>query len=190
MMMKGRFLTLLLISFLLTGCVAAFVIGTTVGLVVYDHRNLSTLQSDARIFHVINKTIVKDPRFQGSRIQVSSFNEVVLLVGQTPSAFLKQTAEQIAQETTEVKRVYNEITVRSPLSYQEQAKDSWITSQVRSLFLAQKGLKSGSIRIVTENGTVYLMGLVTHKQADIAVDVARQINGVLKVVKVFQYIMI
>lgn len=188
--MKARLVILALASILLTGCVAAFVIGTTVGLVAYDRRSLSILESDTRIHHIIHKTIIRDTRFNESRILISSFNEIVLLVGQTPSAFLKNEAEKIAQDTAGVKRIYNEIAIRSPLPYAQRAKDTWITSQVRSLFLAEKGLKSGSIRIVTENGIVYLMGIVTHEQANIAVNVARQVDGVKKVIKVFQYIII
>ena len=65
--------------------------------------------------------------------------------------------------------------------------DAWITTKIKSQMLATEDLKSGSIKVVTENGTVYLMGIVKHEQADIAVDIARQVSGVQKVVKIFQY---
>jgi osmotically-inducible protein OsmY len=172
----------------LTGCVAAVVVGAAAGIVVYDKRSLPTIESDTRIFFKIHKAILKDPRLADSRVIVSSFNRVVLLVGQTPAASLREVAEKIAHRTANVRRVYNEVTIGFPLSLRQKTKDSWITGQVRSLMLAEKDLESGSIRIVTENGVVYLMGIATHEQANIAVNVARQVKGVVKVVKIFQYI--
>jgi osmotically-inducible protein OsmY len=136
---------------------------------------------------VVHTAIVSDPQFRNSRIVVSSFNRVVLLVGQTPTASLRVVAEKIAQNTPGVRRVYDEITVNNPLALSKRTKDSWITSQVRSKMLTKKGLESGSIRIVSENGVVYLMGIVSAEQAALSVDVARRINGVNKVVKIFQY---
>lgn len=186
--MKKLSIVLLLLSSLLTGCVAAVVAGAAVGVVGYDRRSLATIESDARIFHKLHTAIVKDPRFRESRISVISFNRVVLLVGQAPVASLRVLAEKIAQKAENVTRVYDEISVGYPISLTQQSQDAWITSQARTMMLTQNGLESGSIRIVTENGVVYLMGQATREQANLAVYVARQVNGVRKVVKVFQYI--
>ncbi|KTD17891.1 BON domain-containing protein [Legionella jordanis] len=186
--MKLRTIVYLLISSLLCSCVAVVVAGAAAGLVVYDRRSITTLESDTRIFHVIHNQLVSNPAFADSRVIVSSFNQVVLLVGQVPNMGLRSMAEKIARNTPNVRRVYNEITVAFPIPLSQRTKDTWITSQVRSLMLTKKGLESGSIRIVTENAVVYLMGIATHEQADLAVSVARQVDGVQKVVKVFQYI--
>ncbi|MFI4918605.1 MAG: BON domain-containing protein [Legionellales bacterium] len=180
-------ITLLLVSILLTGCVAAVVVGAAAGM-VYDRRSITTLEADARLFHVVHTSIVTDPQFRGSRILVTSFNRVVLLVGQTPAASLRVLAEKIAQASAGVTRVYDEITIDRPIPIVQRTKDSWITSQVRSTMLTKKGLESGSIRVVTEHGVVYLMGIVTMQQANLAVDAARRVNGVSKVVKIFQYV--
>ncbi len=83
---------------------------------------------------------------------MSSFNQVVLLAGQTPTASLRSIAEKIVQGTPNVRRVYDEITVDYPLPMMQRSKDSLITGQVRSKMLTKKGLESGSIHIVTENG--------------------------------------
>lgn len=184
---KLKSVVLVLVVTLLSGCVAAVVTGAAVGM-VYDRRGMMTIEADTRLFHVIHKNIVTNRQFSDSRILVTSFNRVVLLVGQTPTASLRVLAEKIAQSTPGVERVYNEVIVSYPIPLTQRTKDSWITSQVRSSMLARKGLESGSIRIVTENGVVYLMGIVTDRQASLAVDVARRINGVRKVVKIFQYI--
>lgn len=186
--MKLRSLYLLLISALLSSCVAVVVAGAAAGMIVYDKRNVASLERDTRIFHVVHKSLVTDPRFRDSRIIVVSFNQVVLLLGQTPAASLRVIAEKTAQNTPGVRRVYDEISIAYPISMSRRTKDTLITGQVRSLMLNKKGLESGSIRIVTENAVVYLMGIVTQEQANLAVDVARQTKGVRKVVKVFQYI--
>ncbi len=184
---RFKSILILLIAACLTSCVAAVVAGAAAGL-VYDKRSVSTMEADARIFHVIHTAIVSDPQFKDSRILVTSFNRIVLLVGQTSSASLRIVAERIARTAPGVGRVYDEVSLGDPIPLAQRTKDSWITGQVRSSMLTKKGLESGSIRIVTENGVVYLMGIATPEQANLAVDVARRINGVVKVVKIFQYI--
>lgn len=187
-MMRRIFLVCCSLSLLLTGCVAAVVATTAAGVVVYDGRGVGLVEKDARIFYLINTAIAKDPRFRDARVSVTSFNQIVLLVGQVPNASLRVLAERTAKNTPQVARVYNELTVRPPISLAQIAKDAWITGEVRSQMLLKKGLESGSIRIVTENGVVYVMGIVTHEQANLAVAVARNIKGVQRVVKVFKYI--
>lgn len=184
---KLKSLALLLSCTILASCVAAVVAGAAAGM-VYDRRGVTTLEADARLFHKIHTAIVSNSQFRHSRIVVTSFNRVILLVGQTPSASLRVMAEKIAQSTPNVGRVYNEIVITHPIPMTQRTQDSWITGKVRSLMLTKKGLESGSIRIVTENGVVYLMGVATARQANLAVDVARRVNGVKKVVKIFQYI--
>jgi osmotically-inducible protein OsmY len=187
MSLKFRSMIFLLVAALLTGCVAAVVTSAVAGM-VYDRRSLKTMEADARLYHVIHKTIITDHQFADSRVIVTSFNRAVLLVGETPTASLRDLAGKIAHSTPGAYRVYNELTVSHPIPLTLRSKDSWITSQVRSHLLAKKGLESGSIRIVTENGVVYLMGIATEQQASLAVDAARRVNGVTKVVKIFQYI--
>jgi osmotically-inducible protein OsmY len=183
---RYKTLFLLALSTCLTGCVVAVVAGAAAGM-VYDRRSVSALEADTRLFHVIHTAIVTDSQFKNSRILVTSFNRVVLLVGETPTASLRVVAEKIARSAPGVVRVYDEVAVSHPIPISQRSKDSWITGQVRSMMLAKKGLESGSIRIVTEHGVVYLMGIATAEQANLAVDVARRVNGVRKVVKIFQY---
>ena len=186
--MKRLTVIFLLICSILTGCGVAVVVGAAAGMVVYDRRSMSTIESDARIFYNLNKSIVGNPSFRGSHIVITSFNQIVLLVGQTSSPELKELAGKMAKSTPNVFRVYNQITIQPPSSLTQRSKDTWITSQVRTEMLTKKGLESGSIRIVTEDGVVFLMGIASHEQANLAVDVARRVQGVKKVVKVFRYI--
>ncbi len=187
--MKLRAMSIILASGLLTACAAVLIAGiATAGLIVYDKRSLVSIEKDTRIYHLLNTAIAKTPRFDNSHIVVTSFNQIVLLVGQTPTASLRVSAEKTAYNIPNVRKVYDEITIGSPSIVSQRAKDSWLTGQIRSQMLTKKRLQSGSIRIITENNTVYLMGTVTHEQANLAVEVARQMNGVEKVVKVFEYI--
>lgn len=186
--MKKNTFIFLFVASLLTSCAALFVAGAAGGMIVYDRRTIQMIEKDSRIFYLINTSVAKDSTFEDSRIVISSFNRVVLLLGQATSDRVRVAAEKVARSTPNVKRVYNQITIGPKISLAQQSKDTWITGEVKSKMLAKKGLESGSIRVITENGVVYLMGIATKDQADLAVSVARQIQGVQKVVKIFQYI--
>ena len=187
--MKIKAIVILLLSGLMSGCIGVMVAGAAGSLVVYDRRSITMIEKDARNFYVINRGMANDRRFRDSRILVTSYDQVVLLTGQATSALLKEKVEKIAQNAPRVRRVYNEVTIEEPVSMAQRSEDTLITGRVRTQLLTKKGLESGSIRIVTENSVVYLMGIVTHEQANLAVDAARQVQGVSKVVKIFQYIL-
>jgi osmotically-inducible protein OsmY len=173
---------------ILSSCAVAVLAGAAGSYIIYDDRSMRTLEKDARIFHVIHKAIVRDRELASSHVNVTSFKQIVLLTGQTPYASARAMIEKIARQAPNVRRIYNEIIIANPSSAWQRTQDTGITSNVRTHMLTKKGLESGAIRIVTENGIVYLMGDVTHPQSDLAVTVARQVPGVQKVVKVFQYI--
>jgi osmotically-inducible protein OsmY len=186
--MRYYIVLFLLLSSLLSSCVAVIVAGAATSMIVYDKRNLVMLERDARIFHLVHDKIVNDPSFQESRISVVSFNQIVLLIGQVSNQSLRKFAETITYNTPNVKHTYNQLTVSYPLSLTKRTNDTVITTQVRSKMLGREGLHSGFIRIITEDRVVYLMGTVNQEQANLAVDVARKVKGVRKVVKIFQYI--
>ena len=186
--MKFKAIIFLILSGLISGCVGVMVIGAAGSMVVYDRRSMSMIEKDARIFYVINRALANDRRFRDSHISITSFNQVVLLAGEATSASLRTMAERTARDTPNVRRVYDELTVEEPISIAQHSKDTLLSTHVRTNMLTESGLESGSIRIITENSNVYLMGIATHEQADLAVNVARQVPGVHKVVKIFQYI--
>lgn len=186
--MKIKVTILLLASIALSGCVALLAAGAAGSLIVYDSRPIGVIEKDARIYHVISNNIANDPKFSESHIVVTSFNQVVLLAGQTNKASNRVLAEKIAKNTPNVVRVYNEITIGEPTALSTRSHDAWITGQVRAKMIAKKDLQSGSIRIVTEDSVVYVMGIATHSQANLAASVAREVPGVKKVVKIFRYI--
>ena len=125
---------------------------------------------------------------QNSRIKVVSFNGIVLLLGQVPDKALKEEATRIVTPINNVKKVYNELTIGSPATLLEHSNDSWITTKIKTSLIQSEIVTADKIKVNTEKGTVYLMGLTTPREANAAVEVARNTRGVQKVVKVFEYV--
>ncbi len=181
--------SIVLITLSLQGCffVAGAAAGAAAVTVVYDHRKLENILMDNNITHTATNKINANPGFKGSHIEISCFNEVVLLTGQTSTPELRQEAEEIVHSIPNVNRIYNQITIKAPTSSMTRASDSWITAKIKTQLLATKGMQSGTIKVTTENGTVYLMGIVSKEQADTAATIASQVTGVQRVMKIFQY---
>jgi len=188
-----KLIILLMISFSLTGCVAAVPIAivasaTAGGAIIYDKRSFNTMSQDQNARNYAQRWIDSDKALRGhSHISVSVFNHVALLVGQTQTPELRDRAYQIVSRVKNIKRIYNEITIAGPTSTLQRTSDVWITTKVKTAMLAKAGLRSTNLKVVTEDNTVYLMGVVSRKQAALAADVARRVSGVTKVVKVLEY---
>ncbi|GAB3475546.1 BON domain-containing protein [Azotobacter salinestris] len=122
-----------------------------------------------------------------SHIVVTTYNSVTLLAGQTPRTELKQLAEQAALSVPGVTRVHNEIQILSPTSLLARSNDSLLTTKIKTQMLADNTIPGSKIKVITENGIVYLMGLITRQEANRAASLVQGISGVQKVVKLFQY---
>jgi osmotically-inducible protein OsmY len=185
----AKFGLILALALSTQGCI--FVAGAAAGAagvaVVYDHRKLSKILADHNTDRAIETQIAAIPTSPDtSHISVNTFNKIVLLTGQTTDPTIRNKVDAIAKGTPDVARVYDMITIQQPTSALIRTKDTWITTKIKTHMLAEKGLKSGTIKVVTENGTVYLMGMVSQEQAELAVNIARQVIGVQRVIKVFQ----
>jgi len=131
----------------------------------------------------------QEPAFKGSRLQVVSYNGVVLMVGQVPSEALKARATEIAsQASSKIKRIHNELEVSSNTSFITRSNDAWIGTKARTVLITNDDVPSSQVRVITENGSIYLMGLISQSQGDTAANLLRNISGVKRVVKVFEYI--
>lgn len=122
-----------------------------------------------------------------ARINVHAYNGVVLLTGEVPREDLRRMAGDTARQFRGVRQVHNEIQIRSNSSLMSRANDSWITTKVKSQLMAYKDIDSSKMQVITDNGVVYLMGLVFPEQGDKAANVARTTKGVRQVVKAFEY---
>ncbi len=129
-----------------------------------------------------------DHGFDTSHLVAVSYDGILLLAGQVGSEKLKHQAEEIARDIKGVRTVHNELQVGGPLSMVARANDSWITTKVKSKLLASHDAPGRKIKVVTEDGVVYLMGMLPQEQADVAVEAARSVYGVQKIVKVFEYL--
>ncbi|MBA1243923.1 MULTISPECIES: BON domain-containing protein [Pseudomonas] len=125
---------------------------------------------------------------QGSHIVVTSYNGVVLLAGQTPRADLKAMAEQAAASVQRVKKVENELQVIQPSSLLARSNDAVLTTKIKTQMFADNTIPGSRIKVVTENGIVYLLGLVTQQEATRATNLVQSVSGVQKIVKLFEYI--
>lgn len=123
-----------------------------------------------------------------SHIVVTSFNGIVLLAGQTPRTDLKQLAEQTASQVQKVKKVNNELQVTGPSSMLARSNDAWLTSKIKTEMLTDSAIPGSRIKVVTENGIVYLLGLLTQAEATRATNLVQGVGGVQKIVKLFEYI--
>lgn len=125
---------------------------------------------------------------EDAHVNVTSFNRNVLLTGEVPDAAAKAKAESLAREINNITSVTNEITVGPKSSIGSRSNDSFITSKVKGQFITENKFAANYVKVVTENGIVYLMGIVTASEADDAVEIARNTQGVTSVVKVFDYV--
>jgi osmotically-inducible protein OsmY len=176
---------------MLSGC--ATVIGA-----VSDDDGIQPTPTDRTMGRVIDDEVLENvalvnirkasPGLAESHISVTSFNGVVLLTGQVRAESLKQQAEDVVSELRNARRVYNELEVAGPTSLLTRSGDSWVTSKVKTKLLASDAAPGRDIKVVTENGIVYLLGLVTRNNADAAAEIARSTGGVRRVVRMFEYI--
>lgn len=125
---------------------------------------------------------------KNSHIVVTSFNGIVLLAGQTPRADLKSLAEQTAGQVQRVKKVHNELQVLPPSSLLARNNDAWLTTKIKAQMLTDSNIPGSRIKVVTENGIVYLLGLLTQHEANQATNLVQGVSGVQKIVKLFEYI--
>ena len=116
-----------------------------------------------------------------------SYNGYVLLVGQVQTDALKSGATNVVRKVVEVRRIYNELEIGPPTSAATRTKDAWITTKVKSKLMGSEEIESGRVKVVTENGVVYLMGMLTRKEADFVAEKAAD-SGVKRVVKIFEIV--
>lgn len=172
-------------------CAPLLVGGAATGVAVaHDRRSAGTVLGDQNIELSIRKRLLGDEIFKGSHINVTSYNNVVLLTGEVPTREAGLQAAQVARDTDKVRQVHNELVIAEPSSVAARSNDSLITAGVKSSLLAvnQPGFDPTRVEVTTERNVVYLMGLVSRAEADDATDRARRVTGVSKVVRLFEFV--
>jgi len=180
---------LLLASLASLSACAPLIVGGAVmtGVVATDRRTTGTQLEDQTIEVKVASAVRKE---MGDRIHLNvlSFNRQVLLSGEVGSAADKARAEVLAASQENVLAVVNDLAVMPISTLTQRSKDSVITGRVKAAFVDAKDLQVNAIKVMTERGTVYLMGRVTPREAKRATDIARSMGGVTKVVRVFEEI--
>jgi osmotically-inducible protein OsmY len=173
---------------MLAGCFPAAVVGVGAGaLMVADRRISETYLADEAIEVRANNRI-NEYFGSATHVNVTSYNRGVLLSGECLSQEDKARIEQIVAGVPNVRVIYNQLLVSQASSLSGRSNDAFITSKVKGRFVDHGQFSANHVKVVTEWGTVFLLGLVTQKEADAAVEIARTTGGVLKVVRLFEII--
>ena len=152
-------------------------------------RTPAEIVDDLAIVRQANQRIRSaDEGLASGHINVASYHGIVLLTGEVQDEALRSRAETALDGLRDVRAVHNELTVGSPTGLVARANDGWLTAKVLSKFTQAKEVDATRIKVVTEDGVVYLMGVLPPQQADAAAEAARTVYGVRKVVKVFDYL--
>lgn len=172
----------------LQGCFPVVATGVGVGaMMAADRRSSGTYVEDEGLEWKVAKRI--NERFGDQvHINVTAFNRIVLLSGEISTEAGRAALDQIAASVPNVRGVTNEVQVAGVSSLTSRGNDAVVTSKVKARFVDAASFNANQVKVVTEAGTVFLMGLVTHGEADRATEIARTTSGVRKVVRVFEYI--
>ena len=194
MQLYKRLFLLLAVTPFLHGCLLVVAGGAAVGAgVVHDRRDTGTVVGDRRIAFSASDAINRDRDFVANDNYVKSivYNGVVLLCGQVRSEELKHRAQSKVEPLEGVKRVVNELEVTDdPQGFWRRREDNAMTARVKTALLditSMPGFDPTRVNVTVVHGVVFLMGMVSHEEADATADVARNISGIDKVVKVFEY---
>lgn len=172
----------------LQGCIAV-VAGAAVGgaVATADRRTLGA-QTEDKAIAVKAETSLGEITGDLGHVNVNSYNRKVLLTGEVRDEAMKRAVENHVRSVSNVESVINELEIAGPASYTSRSNDALITSKVKLSLADKKTISATSFKVVTERGNVYLMGLVTQREGNIAADVAKGVSGVMRVVKIFEYI--
>lgn len=181
-------LLLALASGALQGCVPAVAVGVGAGVMMAQDRRASETYFDDQKIETRAAELIDKQIESVNHINVTSFDYHVLISGEVPVENTKAQAEKIVSSIEMVRGVNNELVVSPISSLASRSNDALITSNVKLRFVNNKDFNADHIKVVTENGTVYLMGLVKHAEADAAAEIASTTQGVQRVVKLFEYL--
>lgn len=172
----------------LSACAPLIVGGAVVGgVMAVDRRTAGTQIEDEGIeLRAANR--IRETFGDRVHVNVTSYNRQALLTGEVPNAQDRQTVEQIVSQVENVRSVVNDLAVTLPSSLSQRSNDTFITGKVRASLVDAQDISANSFKVVTERNIVYLMGRVSQREANRATEIARGVNGVAKVVRVFEIV--
>lgn len=184
-MLRGMVLAMVCCVPLLQGCALA-VISATVGTtaVLLDSRDVNRQIDDSGIRLELSTKFQQKSAFTNQRVKFVAYNGDILLYGQAENQGIAQQAEQYARETAGAVNVFNQIRIRERANFITRSDDTWITTRVKTLLLREQQYETSGIKVITENNEVFLLGVVDNDAANRAIEIARHVRGVEKVVNV------
>ncbi len=172
----------------LGGCFGAAVVGAGAGaLMLADRRPADTQVADQAI-EVRATSRIGEKLGDRVHVDVTSYGRTVLLTGEVPDAATRAEVEKVVGGVPNVKAITDEVQIAGASSFASRSNDAYITSKVKARFVDANRFPPTVVKVVTEDGVVYLLGLVTQREADAAVEIARTTGGVKKVVRAFEYV--
>jgi osmotically-inducible protein OsmY len=172
----------------LTGCVPVVAVGAGTGiLMAEDRRTTGTYLLDEEI-ELKTAGRVRESYGKDTHVNVTSFNRRVLLTGEVPNDEIRGKVKELAAGVSNVKEVMNETIIGGVSSFGARSNDAYLTAKVKTRLFEDSRFNANHVKVVTEGGTTFLMGLVKREEGDAAAEVAARTKGVTKVVKVFEYI--
>ena len=170
----------------LGGCVALAVGGAVGTAMVVTDRRTAGVQLEDQNIELKSLTRIREAVADRGHVNITSFNRMVLITGEVVTEADRVAVEQAIARIENVRSTVNDLAVTAPSSLAARSSDTILTSKVKATYVDAKDLQSGAIKVVTERGTVYLLGRVTEREASRAAELARSISGVQKVVRVFE----
>ncbi len=176
-----------LAAFALAGCIETAAVAVGMGVYSAIDRRTTGAQVDDEGIELRASARIRERYGDRVHVNVTSYNRAVMLTGETPDEAAKAEIERMVASLQGVRGVTNEIQVAGTSAYSARASDATITGKVKARFLDANRFNPVHVKVVTEAGVVYLMGIVTEKEANDATELARTTSGVRKVVRVFEY---
>lgn len=184
-----KVLASLLAAGTLAGCAAPLILGGAAvgGMVAIDRRTTGTQVEDEGIELRATNRIFGD---HGDKvhINVTSYNRQVLLTGEVPTQQVRDEVQQTVAKVANVRSIVNELAVMPSTPITQRSNDTFITGKMRASLIDAKDISASAFKVVTERGVIYLMGIVSQREATRATAIARGVSGVRKVVRVFEYV--
>lgn len=154
-----------------------------------SERTFGTYIDDERLETIAEVNLRKaGPVLKNAHINVNAYNRVLLLTGEVSSAEARTLATETLKRIPKVRQVFNELQIQGNSSLLDRTNDTWLTSKVKAKLIAQKDVDSSKVKVVTEDGVVFLMGIVSQAYANKVANLVSQVGGVQKVVRTFEYV--
>ena len=154
----------------------------------HDRRSIGSMVDDSAVELKATGILTTDPAYKDAHVNVTSVNGILLLSGEAPTAEVRDSLLASVRAIPSIRRIVNEVRIAPASTFAQRSHDAWITGKVKSRLVGTRGLYSSRITVVTENTSVFLLGLVSQRESELATTAATNVLGIERVVKLFEYV--